>query len=175
MNLVNCKSNGSQFSSRAKFNYTLLSIQSDRFFYYIFLTLNKIRKKKQNKKKKCLDLVEEAGRPFLEGLACGGGSRLGGLARFLLLRGQRWRLAGGARKSRVGSCLLELCTHGLFMFSLPFIVGGGLYDHRRDDLLLKEEKCGWQRLGKKTSVPSKSGRYPTPRCLLPLSPPPPFS
>ena len=51
------------------------------------------------------------------------------------------------------------------MFSLPFIVGGGLYDDRRDDLLLGGEKYGdvgkgWERRLLYSPGVSSSPSYP---------------
>lgn len=120
------------------------------------------------KNEKCLDLVEKAGRHILRGLACRRSrGRRRGVLRDLLLSGQVCHLTGGAWKSCVFGRLLGLCTCGYFVFALAFIVGGGFYDNRRDDLLLEEEKCGGSCtcVGDKTSAPSLS--HPP---WLPLSP-----
>lgn len=87
------------------------------------------------------------------------------------LGGQLRCLTGGAGKSHVISDLLVLCARGYFVFSLPFVVGGGLYDDGRDDLLLGKKRSRAE-AGKKTSAPSLSCPEPS---WAPSSPPALFS
>lgn len=89
------------------------------------------------------DLVEEAGRHVLRGLAHRRSGGLGlGVRGGLLLSSRLGHLTGGAWKGRVLSRLLGLCTCHDFVCSLLFVVGSGLDDDRRDDLLLGKGKCG---------------------------------
>lgn len=111
------------------------------------------------------DLVEEARRQFLRGLARRRSGELGlGVLGGLLLSSRLGYLTGGAWKGRVLSRLLGLCTCHYFVCPLLFVVGSGLYDDRRDDLLLGKEKCGG---------PSETLSLPHPP-WLPGSTPPSF-